>query len=41
MSGHLIQIWMLYFKSKKENNNHQTVIKSEEEMEALKSSNDN
>ncbi|CAF4267989.1 unnamed protein product, partial [Rotaria sp. Silwood2] len=40
MSGHLIQVWFLYIKSKKEKKN-QSSIMNEEEMKTLKSSNDN
>ena len=39
MSGHLIQVWMLYKKSKESKNNQQVAI-NEEEMNTLKSSND-
>ncbi|CAF1235332.1 unnamed protein product [Rotaria sordida] len=40
MSGHLIQVWILYIKSKKEKKNQLTII-NEEEMKTLKSSIDN
>ncbi len=40
MGGHLIQVWILYFKSKNEKKNEQLTI-NEEEMKALKSPNDN
>jgi hypothetical protein len=39
MSGHVIQVWVLYIKSKKEKNNQPIAIPNEE-MEILKSSND-
>jgi hypothetical protein len=39
MSGHLIQVWVLYIKSKKEKNKQPVAIPNEE-METLKSSND-
>ncbi|CAF4928586.1 unnamed protein product [Rotaria socialis] len=40
MGGHLIQVWMLYIKSKTEKKSQSSVI-DEEEMNTLKNSNDN
>jgi hypothetical protein len=37
MSGHLVQVWILYTKSKKEKKNQQQIIHEEE----LKTLNDN
>jgi hypothetical protein len=39
MSGHLIQVWVLYYRSKKEKKNEQLAI-NEGEMHSLKLSND-
>lgn len=38
MVGHLIQLWNLYFKAKKDEKNQSTI--NEEQMQTLKSSTD-